>query len=268
MGSVGSVQALQMHSATLRQAQGKLTQGKDKDLGYWAKETSERSTDFKNLFWKPIYHVVDWVKMYNPSLSPSFVNLGAASKDTKNGFGLAELPHRLYTFANTVWTVLTGNAKEKTEEVARKVLVDGAGIVNPLCDLTHFAVSRNIIALGGQAMKAVGSWNAGALGVVSINGIYSERNNILASEAHIAKMTNKGTKKGDQKKIDLENQRISLSMINIAKWTSYVGLSSLALTANFLGMVFAPWTFLACSTSALVFTIGGFFYGKQHDLKG
>jgi hypothetical protein len=246
-------------SAITKPVNGTVPPQQWKGLTHWSKVLS---TDMKNTFLKPIYHGIGWMKLVRPDLASAYQwisPLDKHSKMMKNGMGMAEVLPNLCKFGNSIRSLLSVRSGTALLYTATQVVVDGAGVVSPVCDTVDAGVSSGVLSLSSQFMRTVAKSNTVALFIASTNGIVTEVKNMTAAKAVALKMS----MSGNQAIMQQENQKISLATMNLAKWVSYFALSSYFLFIA--GAVVPPWIPLAYSTSALFFTNAGTVYKNVHD---
>lgn len=215
-----------------------------KTVGWWVKEATHTGSDISNVVLKPIYHLIDWAKMYNPNISSEWVNLSATTKDAKNVISASQVFKKMHTAGCATWDFV----KQRTASAFKTTVVEASNLVNSVCDGLTVAIGRNIVALNA---KTVGGVNGASLFIGSANGMHEEMDKMNKARASATKLGEK---------------QATHAFFNFAKWVSYFVLSKLVLFSWLGGIVAPPWAFLAASTSALVFTNAAFFYGKVHDI--
>src|SRR5579872_224888 len=191
---------------------GKPADVKPKNLEYWSKEVTNKPKDLRNLVFKPIYHVINWAKLFNPSIGQSWLNLAASTKDVKNALSAAEIPPSAYAFGTNIWELIAGTSKESAGKQVERTVLSGAGLVNPVCELTFFAASRKVILLSARAMARASAINALALFFISVSNFQKVTNSVSCSQKQIATLSKRARLNTD--KIDLEKQKIVLARMS------------------------------------------------------
>lgn len=220
--------------------------------------------DFGTVFWeflttkqkdivKLFGYATGWTSISLPSDHSTGQLLGRVSGfmgDTKNLLSAIEIPDKAVNLRKAVSDFIA----EPSFEGARKVVLkEFTGLVNPVCDAIDF--STKFVPITAEAMRAVKTANFTAT-------LIGAGNSAVEQVQKINNLT------------EIDSQKTTLHLINIARDVSYVALAIIGLSSMFLGFAAAPWMFLTCLTSGLLFTIGGFFYdrvvvnldGKHTDL--
>ena len=139
--------------------------------------------------------------------------------------------------ADATWT--------KVADAGRKTFKDTTGLVNACCDGIDYGTKYIPIDKGAMTwIKGVNfaSTLAGS-GVAAGEQIYN-----IATTAQ-----------------DPEGKKLTLYLINLARDVSYVALGAIGLFFVVTATPIVPWMILACLTSGLALTIGGFFYERLVD---
>jgi hypothetical protein len=132
---------------------------------------------------------------------------------------------------------------EKVGDACRKTFKDATGLTNGICDSIDF--STKYIQYDPEMLRWVkGIGFAATLGGSGV-GAAEQMNNLSKSWGDVKKST--------------------LYVINLARDVSYVALGILGLSFILTATPMVTWMILACLTSGLTFTIGGYFYEKIVD---
>lgn len=163
--------------------------------------------------------------------------------DAKNLMSTMEIPEKV----SNVRKAFDQFVAEPGIETGRKlVLKEFTGLVNPVCDAID--ISSKFVPVAAETMKQVKAANFTATLIGSTNGAVEQVQKMQAT--------------------DVTTEKTVLYMINLARDVSYVALAVIGLSSMFLGFAAAPWMFLACLTSGLVFGIGGYFYERIVNPEG
>jgi hypothetical protein len=194
-----------------------------------------------------------WAGQVNPNLHPNVQNFSMSMGDVKNLLGAIEVPDKV----NTLWgsfcglcsdftNQISGSATatwEKVGDACRKTFKDATGLTNGICDSIDF--STKYIQYDPEMLRWVkGIGFAATLGGSGV-GAAEQMNNLSKSWGDVKKST--------------------LYVINLARDVSYVALGILGLSFILTATPMVTWMILACLTSGLTFTIGGYFYEKIVD---
>ncbi len=195
-----------------------------------------------------------WAGQAVPGLHPNVQNFSFYMGDVKNLLGAIEVPDKAYalwTSLGGLWTNMTqtiaGDANAtwaKVGDAARKTFKDATGLTNSVCDGIDF--STKYFQYEAEVLR----WVKGIGFAATLTG-----SGVGAAEQihNISKMTTCDPKK------------TTLYLINLARDVSYVALGSIGLFFVVSATPVVPWMILACLTSGLTFTIGGFFYERIVD---
>lgn len=208
--------------------------------------------DFGTVFWeflsskqkdiiKLFGYATGWTSVSLPSDHPTGQLCGRVSGfmgDTKNLLSAIEIPEKTANLRKAVTDFIAEPSFEGARKVALKELT---GLINPVCD--GIDLSSKFIPLTSEAMRAVKTINFTATLVGAGNSAVEQVQKINNLE-------------------EIDTKKTALHLINIARDVSYVALAVIGLSSIFLGFAAAPWMFLTCLTSGLLFTIGGFFYDR------
>ncbi len=139
--------------------------------------------------------------------------------------------------------------KSKTKaQTAFKAVMSANEVLAPVCDSITMGNDLKVLGLGSTAMKAVGGINNGSLFVASAvqtpKSIVHIWNN-LPHEGEVDAKTAQGQRK-----------EVLVSLADLAKWVSYLSLSTIGLV-GLIVMGIPAWIGLTMATSALFFSIVG-----------
>lgn len=195
---------------------------------------------------KAINYGFGWAAQVYPN-NPTLPSVSKGAKDVKNFLSTTEIPEKA---DKTVASVRQFFAAPSVA-TGRNVLKEGTGLINSTCDGIDF--SSNWLTIPSQVMKGLSLVNYGATFLGAGNSAIEQAESINCE----ARKLREGKACNEQK--------IHLNMINIARDVSYVALAVLGILSIAFGVAVAPWVFLACLTSGLLFTIGGYFYERMVD---
>ncbi len=210
----------------------------NKDFGTVCREfLSTKQKDIIKMFG----YLTGWTSIALPRNNQTGQLAGRVSElmgNAKNLLSVIEIPDKAVNLRRAVSDFIA----EPSVEGARKVVLkELPGIINPICD--GIDLSSKFVPYTSQAMRAVKTVNLSAT-------LIGAGSSAIEQVQKLNKMT------------EIDSQKATLHFMNIARDVSYVALSTIGLSGTFLGFAAAPWMFLACLTSGLLFTIGGFFYDR------
>ena len=195
-----------------------------------------------------------WAGQAIPDLHPNVQHFSFYMGDVKNLLGAIEVPDKantLWISLKGLWTDVTGLAAGnadatlcKVGAAARKAIKDTASLTNSVCDGIDF--STKYIQIEADVMR----WIKGIGFTATLSGA------VVGAGEQVQNLTKV------QSAMDKE---AILYMINLAREVSYVALGAIGLYFVISATPMVPWMILACLTSALSFTIGGFFYERIVD---
>src|SRR3990172_5417613 len=198
---------------------------------------------------KAINYGFGWAAQVYPN-NPTLPSVSKGAKDVKNYLSIVEIPEKT---DKTVASVRKFFEKPSVT-TGRAVLKEATGFTNALCDGVDF--SNNWLQMPSHVMKGLGLVNSGATILGCGNSAIEQAESIHCEIK----------KKWEEKKFN--GPLIPLNLIRIARDVSYIAVAVLGIIAVGFGAAIAPWAFLACLTSALVFSIGEFFYANIVDPEG
>ncbi len=162
----------------------------------------------------------------------------AFGTNAKNFLSAIEVPFKAHEVGLAVEELI----EKKDGKAARKLFLEKIpALANPLCD--SIDLTSKFIPIPAEAMKGVKIASAAATGIGAADSLVTE----VQTLHNLPK---------------IDEKRTALSMIMIARNVSYVVLGTISLIGLVFGVAFAPWMFLACLTSGLLFGIGGFFFER------
>lgn len=182
-----------------------------------------------------------WISIALPSDNPSGKLAGRVNGfmgNAKNLLSVMEIPDKAINLRKAVSNFIANPSFEGARQL---VLKDLTGIIKPICE--GIDLSNQFVPYTTDAMRAVKTVNSTAT-------LIGAGKSVVEEVQKIHRMT----------KIDA--QETTLHLINIARDVSYVAVAIIGLNSMILGFAAAPWMSLACLTSGLLFTIGGFFYDR------
>jgi hypothetical protein len=191
-------------------------------------------------FIKVFGYATGWTSIALGSENPTGALAGRVSGfmgDAKNLLSAMEIPDKAAKLRHAFERFIAEPSFDTARDLFLKELT---GIINPICDAIDLSSKFVPITELMPAVKGV-NFTATLIGA---------GNNCVQQVQEIS----------ERKELDAD--QTTLNLLNIARDTSYVALGIIGLSSLFLGFAAAPWMFLACLTSGLTFTIGGFFYER------
>lgn len=168
-------------------------------------------------------------------------DLSGFGTNAKNFISATELPGKL----DKVRAAAREFVEDPSPTKARKLFLDTLpGLVNPSCDTV--TLGNQFVPLPAEAFRALKGVNYASTFIGAANSAVEQVEKISEIPKDDAKKT----------------EKVGQYMLYLASFTSYVGLGAIGLSSMFLGFAAAPWMFLGCLTSGLVFGIGGYFYER------
>jgi hypothetical protein len=226
-----------------------------KDLHYSATDIAliflkERVKDVVKILRYTAY----WSNQLIPGLPSNVVKFGSTMGDLKNFLSATEIPERAVSVLKAASVMgeqfkkkVTGHSSitwQKVGESASKVLKESSILTNNISDTLDF--STRFIAIDKTFLSHFQTFNFGS--AIVGNGIEA-----------IERIQNINTVPR------IDTRRKMLHFISLARAVSYVAFGALGLFFTFSGIAAIPWVLVACVTSGLLFTIGGYFYEKIYD---
>ncbi len=228
---------------------------------------------------KALNYLAFWTGQAIPNLPSEVKSFSAAMGNFKNFVSATEVPKKGYEwwnslggmtkpsedftaalaekfYNNNVFVDLTNEtgawnavnaAGAKLGVAARNIFEKTTSLINASVDSIDFG--SNFMPINASVM----SWLKGINSVATIGGAGS------GAIKQIEKLA--ATSENDTSK------RV-FHMVNLARDASYVAVGVLGLVAAFGAVSVSPWMFVACLTSGLSCTIGGYFYERIYDPEG
>lgn len=201
---------------------------------------------------KVVMATVDWGKHcgYIDQKSPMAFNVRSTAVIGKLIFGgPCELPKKLITIGDKIGTFFEKPSFHNLAQIFWKT----NSAVSPVVDTVELGVDRGIINITSESMRL-------CKGVSGVSLVLGMTNDALDGFAKIA-----GTRVNDFASDALQQESFDIlceQMIKIAKSISYVVLGVFIVLSIFFDIAVPGIYFLAASTSALVFSILGYFYDE------
>ncbi len=199
-----------------------------------------------------------WAMRAVPSLPPSVTKYGSTLRDFKNFISVTEVPEKLHTWSHSVNDLLFKKSTISSRSwgdvgtAARQVFKNSMSLINSAADTIDF--THLFVPLSQETLKRVSGINyAATLGFAGNSTIDQAQQIHKMKIQDITKMTEVDTKK------------FVFHMINIARDVSYLVLGVIGLGFIITATPIVPWMIIACTTSGLTWTIGGYFYEKMVD---
>lgn len=201
-----------------------------------------------------------WYNQSLPENNPAVQNFSFFMGDVKNVYSTIEIPEKaseLWESLLGLWTVLTqwvdGVADltwQATSKAAIKILKNGSGLATNLCD--GLDISSKLVTIDKGMMTWIKGINFSCVLIgTTIDGAEQASNLV-----------------GMYQQDNWSNAKAALYMINIARNASYFVLGYIGLTCIATGTPIVAWQMVACLTSGLLWTIGGYFYERIADPEG
>ncbi|HSX03123.1 MAG TPA: hypothetical protein VLG76_00150 [Rhabdochlamydiaceae bacterium] len=198
---------------------------------------------------KLFIYPIDWLKYFGfvNADSPTANNIRSTANIVKlvTG-GTFEIPGKL----REIRAAMLVFYHHRTSENGKKVLWALNGLVNPVADTVELAAERGIGNVSADTVASIKKLNGvsmffhwGRVAMGSWNGYWQEKGvRPLSSQQ------------------DADHQReLNKQIYECAKAVSYFAVSILIISSLFLGIVAPPIAFTTALTSALVFTLLGFY---------
>lgn len=191
---------------------------------------------------KGVGYATFWIVKALHPIPYQYREFGNLMRDVKNFIGLTEIPDKL--------DKVVRSAKEFFEDpsipTGCTAVKENMGLANSLFDTLELVGTRKVLRIGKDALGYLGAANYGATLVGS--GISAYEN--------VDKIDQAAPK---------EAEKVGLYLIRLARDVSYVVLGAFGVICFFAGLAAAPFypvVMAACLTSALTFSIGGYFYER------
>lgn len=191
---------------------------------------------------KTISYACSWAAMVDSN--PLLGSVSRGTRDAKNFLCALEIPKKTNELATSARSFVTGPSIRSGRDVVEKV----TNLFGSINDGANFGASVGA-PVTPNVIKSVGLINSGGL-------ILGKGSLAVGHVEKISALEGKSPNKA------------VLHVINLARDTSYIALGTLGVLAVAGGFTVAPWAFLASTTSALVWSIGGYFYERLADPEG
>jgi len=234
----------------LEQVSEKNDKPKDLSRKNWADVVIGFIGEKWDTFFKTIYMTCDWAKTLNlvPENNQEFVgNIRRTANIIKLGHGPVEFFENGYKFINAAFNTYN--------KPSVKNLCDTAIALNncysPLFDSAELAMKTGLVAIPTETFRTMEGFNGAAL----IIGMGNQTKECIAKIAN-CKLADAETAKVKEEAM----WTISQALLDMAKAVSYIALGIFVVLSVFFNIVAPGIVFLALSTSALAFTIFGYFH--------
>ncbi len=191
---------------------------------------------------KGVGYATFWITKALHPLPYQYREFGKLMRDVKNFISFTEIPEKL--------TKVVKSVKEFFENpsipAGCTAVKENMGLANSLLDSIELIGTRKIFRIGKEPLIYFEAANHGAILVGSGISAYENVDKI------------------DQAAPD-ESAKAGLYLINLARDVSYVVFGAFGLFCFFAGFAAAPFypvVMVACLTTALTFSIGGYFYER------
>lgn len=201
---------------------------------------------------KGVGYATFWTVKALPTIPAPIKEFGEWMRDVKNFISMTEIPEKIAKVVDSAKKFF----EKPSVPTGRTAVKENMGFANAVLDTVELLGGRHILPLSKETLKCFGAANFGATLVSSGIGAYE----------HVEKIDKAGPN---------DEGKVGLWLINLARDVSYVALGAFGLFCFFAGFAAAPFypvVMVACLTSALTFSIGGYFYerivnpeGKQND---
>ncbi len=211
-------------------------------------------------FAKGIGYLGFWVGQAIPDAPPQVRSFSTLMGNFKNFVSATEVPKKTselwdaLTGKEGLWTNLTNKVTSQADSTWGKVGTAAGEVFKKSTSLTNSVVdgidlSSTFIAIDAQVMTWLKGFNfAATLGGAGYGAI-EQVQKFSATD-----------------KDEVHKQR--LYMINLARDVSYAVLGAMGLFFVLTATPIVPWMIVACLTSGLACTLGGYFYEKVYDPEG
>lgn len=225
------------------------------------------------------YHIPAIIKATGVELSPEALAFESTAKSLKLGVAAIGIPKSFFEVGKSVSNCIQKPSAEKVYKIVDKI----AGTVNPSKDLIDLLNKHEITHFSPETMKILGQVGAGALafvmGGVTVYDVIDEveaigvwgQSKALDIRGPAAPTGARGEVVAQQSQVNMEERaaqawrKAGLILLDIIKAVSYVALATIALLAAFIVAIpNAGLLILACSTSALFFTLFNEFAGRSY----
>jgi hypothetical protein len=184
-----------------------------------------------------------WATEAMPNLPRQVTKFNHTLRDFKNFVSVTEIPEKTHNLFKAVKDFISATT-DKAGKAARQVFKDAMTFINTIGDTIDFA---HIFApIRKEVMRVISGVNFAATAAGSGNGVAEQIEKLKVTPA-------------------TDTKRRNLYGINLARDISYFALGIIGLTFVVTGATFIPWMIVACLTSGLSWTIGGYFYERLAD---
>lgn len=188
---------------------------------------------------KGVSYATFWIVKALAPVPYQYKEFGNLMRDVKSFISITEIPDKL----NKVITSAKEFFENPSTPTGLTAVKDNMGLANSLLDSIELVGARKIVRLGKGPLEGVVALNHGATLVGS--GISAYENVDKIDQA-----------------APTDIQKVGLWLINLARDVSYVAMGAFGLFCFFAGFAATPVVMIACLTSALTFSIGGYFYDR------
>ncbi|MBS0620292.1 MAG: hypothetical protein JSS61_02405 [Verrucomicrobia bacterium] len=186
---------------------------------------------------KAVGYAAGWCTVAKPDMPQAVHNLSGAMSKVKNAISITELPER----ANKFYKSGRKFIQKPSWQAGRSLVQNGALLVNATTDGVDFA--KDYVPVDKHSFTVLKGVNFGASAVGCGLSAYEQVKAIREMpEVNVVKTSQR--------------------LLNLARDVSYVALGVIGLLCIITGTAFIPWVMLACLTSGLFFTVGGYFHEK------
>src|ERR1700722_3660162 len=184
-----------------------------------------------------------WVTEAIPNLPPQVTKFNHTLRDFKNFVSATEIPEKGCNVIQAVKELISSTTDE-AGQAARKVFKETMSFINATADGIDFA--HVFVPIRKDVMRWISGVNFAATIGGSANGAIEQVENI-------------------KKMPTIDTKKTTLYLLNLARDISYLVLGIIGLTFVVTATPFIPWMIVACLTSGLTFTLGGYFYERLVD---
>ncbi len=209
---------------------------------------------------KGLGYTAFWVGQAIPDAPPQVRSFSTLMGNFKNFVSATEVPKKsselweALTGKEGLWTNLTSKVKGHADSTWGKVGTAAGEVFKKTTSLTNSVVdgidlTSNFVAIDAKVMTWLKGFNfAATLGGAGY-GAVEQVQKFAATD-----------------KDEVHKQRLYL--INLARDVSYAVLGAMGLFFVVTATPIVPWMIVACLTSGLTLTLGGYFYEKVYDPEG
>lgn len=220
----------------------------------------KQSEGVKNVC-KIVSQTIGWLKYHKYDVPKNMMNLQAVTSDGKNVISTAELPEKTYKLGGKIKDLTNTRSLSQVPGNVKNVVSAGASLTGPATDAFKLATAKNIVKASAETIKKVDTIGFAGLALGTTISSLEEVNKIAKLQAahRVHFLTDEQMKE--------RSHKVILSLLNVNKFMSYSILGTFGLLTNVGGVVLAPWLMPAAATSALLFNVGGYFYGKLNNIE-